>query len=353
MNDKERIMRFFQALEIPSEEQSLSPEDRANLEAVRRLQKVDFSAGSSYKRKLGLRLAEEAPGVYQRHERRGRMFDRVGNVWKTVLMAGAMLGFVLVIMWTLDKTQVGVVDLAPTPSASQPAIAVQSTESEPPTGTITPGPTLTPTDQLIQSFCGLLKGHYQPPEGFQTYCDADYGFAFDYPSTWRITNVSGSSDAPGTSTQLVRRAQRFEEYDMSNYIRVDTYRMEAGSTLAKQVERFWSYPSREISDQPYDVRVGGRPAAAILNRWQHDYSAVYLFFQHGDFYSIMELKAISHTGLDTNWQIAASIQIPGTSPQDNEIPEDLIEDSYRLIEEHTTFEVIEITPTPSIEPGNR
>jgi hypothetical protein len=29
----------------------------------------------------------------------------------------------------------------------------------------------------------LIEGNYELPEGFETYCDADYEFAFDYPLT--------------------------------------------------------------------------------------------------------------------------------------------------------------------------
>ena len=192
-----------------------------------------------------------------------------------------------------------------------------------------PLPTLL-TSTETANFCDSLAQTHTASTGFQTYCD-DFGFAFDYPMTWRITYLTGSPDTPGTSTLLVRRAQRFEAYNMSNYIRTDTYSMPAGSTLAKQVEKFWCYPSREILDQPYDVRIGGLPAEVIINRWHQDYSAVYLFFQHGTYYSVMEIKAISHTGLDTNWEIAQSLQVSGAGASENVIPQNLIEDSHKLL----------------------
>lgn len=217
---------------------------------------------------------------------------------------------------------------SPTPT-TRPGIDFSKPTPWPATAEASPQPTLSaPTEPA--DFCPSLAQSYSAASGFQTYCD-NYGFAFDYPLTWRITYVAGSPDTPGTSTILVRRAQRFESSDMSNYIRVDTYRMPAGSTLAKQAEQFWSYPSREILDQPYDIRIGGQPAEVIINRWHQDYSAVYLFFQHGAYYSIMEIKAISHTGLDTNWEIAQSLQTPGAGSEGNMITQNLIDDSHKLL----------------------
>ena len=119
---------------------------------------------------------------------------------------------------------------------------------------------------------------------------------------------------------------------MSNYLEIDTYPMPAGSTLEKQAEQYWSYPYREITDKPYDIRIGGQPAIAFLNVWHQDYSQASVFFQHGKYYSVVAVKAISESGLKTNWQIVSSIQVAGVPEPDNNIPEVLIEDSYRLID---------------------
>ncbi len=96
----------------------------------------------------------------------------------------------------------------------------------------------------------------------------------------------------------------------------------------------WSifYDDREFPDKSYTaLDLGGHTAYVILNCWQQDYSSVMLFFQHGDYYTILEIKAISQDGLDTNWQIARSLQTTGSTPDKNVIPQEFIDDSYQLL----------------------
>ena len=196
--------------------------------------------------------------------------------------------------------------------------------------TITPNPTTPSADQGGQSYCDLLTDRYQTPKGFKTYCDTDYDFAFDYPHNWEVTFITGSSDSPGSPAQLVRKAQRFSAPDGSNFVRLDTYRL--GSTaLSNKIEAFFGYDERKFPKKDYpSLKIGGERAYVSINRWVQDISAVYLFFKHGEYYTIMELKAPSPSALDLNWKIAASLQVPGTSPQDNKIPDELIQDSYSL-----------------------
>lgn len=153
-------------------------------------------------------------------------------------------------------------------------------------------------------FCEDLVQHHTNTPGLKTYCDEDYGFAFDYPQDWHITLVASSPDSPASSPLWVRKAQRFEAIDMSNYIRMDTFHLYDNMTLLDRVTTFFSYSERLFADKSYPSMIGGQRAYAITNRWHQDYSAVYLFFQHGAYYSVMELKAISQSGLDTNWEIA-------------------------------------------------
>ncbi len=205
--------------------------------------------------------------------------------------------------------------------------------------------TLTPAGEQAQStsdYCEQLLDNYQPADGFQTYCDADYGFAFDYPNTWRITFVAGS---PNTTNPIaVLKAQRFEAEDMSNYIRVDTSPVLSYMSLLDHVHNFSGYTEREFPTNDYPtLTLGGQKAYAIINCWQQDYSAVYLFFTYGEYYSIMELKAISQAGLNTNWQIARSLQTPGSFPDKNTIPQKLINNSYQLLTCNTPPTT---TPTP-------
>jgi uncharacterized delta-60 repeat protein len=56
----------------------------------------------------------------------------------------------------------------------------------------------------------------------------------------------------------------------------------------------------------------------------------------------MELPAYSQESLEINWKIARSIQVPGSTPQDNVIPQEFISDSYTLLE---------WVPTETLEPA--
>ncbi len=228
-----------------------------------------------------------------------------------------------------------------------------------PPATQAPIQTLLSTQSKGQStadYCMQIQSTYQPAQGFQTYCDKDYGFAFDYPLGWDITWVGGSSDNPLSSPAYVRKSQRFGIPDLSNYIRVDTYRAAGSLTFSERVENSIFYIDRAYPDKDYPtLRLGGKAAYAILNCWQQDYSSVMLFFQHGQYYSIMELKAITRGGLDTNWQIARSLQTPGAPADKNVIPQELIDDSYQLFTCNAPPTAQPIpwatpTPTPTVPP---
>jgi hypothetical protein len=221
---------------------------------------------------------------------------------------------------------------------SQSPVGTQP-ETQPPLATFTPPPiqtaisTFTQTSiptQISSDYCKQLLNNYQPADGFRTYCDVDYGFALDYPQGWRITGISSSPDTAAYPS-TVRRAQRYEVEDMSNYIRTDTYHMYGSLTFRERVEYSIFYNDRAFPDKSYpSLTLGGHTAYAILNCWHQDYSSVMLFFQHGEYYTRLELKAISQAGLDTNWQIARTLQIPGFPPDKNVIPQELIDDSYQL-----------------------
>ncbi|MEL7644548.1 MAG: hypothetical protein AAGU25_10625, partial [bacterium] len=133
--------------------------------------------------------------------------------------------------------------------------------------------------------------------------------------------------------RVVLKGQMFAAPEMSNLIRIDTYRLPTASSLLEQVKSYWSYNGREETGNAYlDLTIGGQQAYAILNRYQQDISAVNLFFGHGSYYTVMELKAPNLTALDLNWQIAASIQVPDMLPDSNIIPPELMEDSHLLVD---------------------
>ncbi len=124
-----------------------------------------------------------------------------------------------------------------TSPTNSPINEVSPTHSPLQTITVPPSelvlPTLTPASEQTQSasdYCKQLLDNYQPADGFQTYCDADYGFDLDYPQGWRITGISSSPDT-ATYPNQVRRAQRYEAVDMSNYARTDTYHIYGRLTL--------------------------------------------------------------------------------------------------------------------------
>lgn len=191
--------------------------------------------------------------------------------------------------------------------------------------------TLHPSERLINMpFCEKLARDYRTPPNYITYCDPDYNFAFDYPANWERTLIgTGSEDL---STNHALKIQDFSKPDMSNYIRVATYRLPESSNLEDSFKAHSFYADREFPEHEYaELQIGGQRAYAIVRQWVQDYSAVYLFFQHGEFYTIMEIKAISSPKLDTNWKIARSIQIPGATLEDNFIPDELLIDSYQLV----------------------
>jgi hypothetical protein len=236
--------------------------------------------------------------------------------------------------------------MTPQIPSETPKASVNTTKSLSPISTPQPNQisteilanTSTPT-QTASVYCEKLLENYHPADGYQTYCDKDYGFAFDYPDGWRITFVAGSPDTSNPIETL--KTQRFGANDMSNYIRVDTFRNSDSMSLTNQVHSFFGYDYREFPNNDYpSLILAGQKAHAIMDCWQQDYNAVYLFFQHGKYYTIMELKAISREGLDTNWQIARSLQTAGSTPDQNVIPQELIDDSNQLLECNAP------TPTP-------
>jgi hypothetical protein len=110
-------------------------------------------------------------------------------------------------------------------------------------------------------------------------------------------------------------------------------------SLSERVKNYFSYSEREVANKDYpSLTIGGHRAYAIINRWVQDISAVTLFFQHGPHYTAIELKAPSLSMLDSNWNIARTLQVPGFAPSQNIFPEDLIEDSHQLVQTpHPTF----------------
>ena len=181
-------------------------------------------------------------------------------------------------------------------------------------------------------YCDQVAQNHIPSSTFTTYCASDLSFAFDFPADWNIRFISSTPDDTAPPL-LLHKALRFEDSDMSNYIRTDTYRLDASMNLQQRMQLYSGYDEREFPEKEYpSLMVGGKRAYAFIMRWAQDYPAVYLFFEHGDYYTVMELKAIDRASLDLNWEIAKTIQIPGATSDTNVIPTEVIQDSYALLE---------------------
>ena len=320
MKDRDRIQRFFQELdrllsgEGGSHPAELRLEDRQALGFAQTLGQVDFSQESHQKAALYSRLLAQAsaPEFVPAPQRKSRGFP-----WAELkrATAWAALGLVLVVVlvWGINNLIPGFGD-DPARDTEIPVVPTQETQTPPATATVEPVTTPTPTtDPLEGAYCQQMAESYQPKAGFQLYCDPTYEFAFEYPEDWRKVGLS------------------FHSADSTNFIRIDPFR--AVTPLEKAVEEHYAYPYREFPEKEYaPMTIGGRPAYGFVNAWVHYISGALIFTQQGDYYFSIEIPAYSKERLDVNWEIVRSIQFPGTTPADNAIPDELIADSYRLLE---------------------
>lgn len=188
-----------------------------------------------------------------------------------------------------------------------------------------PAPTETP-------YCDGLYETYTPTQGFKLYCDEQFKFAFEYPEGWEVNGLGEPTPDPTAHPEVMPQTLLFYNRVRENYVYVYTHRMPPGSTLQQEVRNHFAYDDREYHKDYSPMRIGGKPAYGFVNRYGQAYNGCTLFFEHGDgYYTEMELKILSPAKLDVNWQIARSIQAPGYTPADNLIPDELVEDSYRLL----------------------
>lgn len=196
-----------------------------------------------------------------------------------------------------------------------------------PSSSVTPINTTIPGNGL--SFCEQLSKDYKPGEDFKNYCDKKFDFALDYPSGWEIDRLEENDVT--TNPLAYRQSLVFHDPDYNNFIRVYTWLMPESLNLDEVQQQHWAYASREFKRDYSSMQIAGKPAYGFINRYRQDFSGIMLFFEHGNFYTTIELKITTHKDLEANWQIAQSIQTPVTSPKDNVLSDELIEDSYRLI----------------------
>lgn len=123
----------------------------------------------------------------------------------------------------------------------------------------------------------------------------------------------------------------FYEDQYDNQIHVNTAPLPAGSSLKELCMSDFAYDNRYFKKDYAPMRIAGKPACGFVNRYVQAYSGVTIFFEHGGYYTLVHIKIITRAGLDVNWQIVRSLQSPGSTPVDNLIPQELIDDSYKLL----------------------
>ena len=342
MKYRERIQQFIQELDRLISGESLSHpgdlplEDRQALGLAHSLTQVDFSSDSHQKAALFSRLLARAPAPEFKPAQQRRF---AGLAWADIrrATAWAALGllFIVVMVWGINNLIPGFGQDPAKPTELPVVLPVAtSTPLLSDTAVPTATPTLTPPVRE-DTYCQQLQDGYQPSAGFQLYCDDEYEFAFEYPEGWHIEVVSASMNS---------KIQRFYKEDRSNFIRVDSFR--DLTPMEEVVHDHYFYEGRSFPEKEYPpMMIAGEPAYGFMNKWVQYISGVLIFFQHGDYYSTMELPAFSDDDLDLNWEIARSIQVPGTNPQENVIPEEFISDSYTLLEWVPTE-----TPEPAVAP---
>lgn len=181
-------------------------------------------------------------------------------------------------------------------------------------------------------YCAQLARSYQAPQGFVTFCDPDFNFAFDYPQAWGgLLKVESQQLDPVETTLLVTlKSRTFSTPDATVLLNSDTFFRSAGEI----VNHYWSYSQDVQESSGYgEMLLAGKPAYAILNPNPCDVcsASVDVQFQHGDFFTVMSSEISGFEDLETFWQIIRSIQAPGKTPHDNSIPDALVQDTNTLI----------------------
>jgi len=180
------------------------------------------------------------------------------------------------------------------------------------------------------SYCeGLFKNHV-PAGGFKLYCDDLYEYAFAYPLGWEVEGLNRPTPDPTMHPGAYPQVLTFFEEQYNNQVYIFTAAIPEGMSLKEIAEKDHAYEDREFKKDYAPMSIGGKPAYGFVNRHVQDYSGATLFFEHGKYYTLMYMKIITRAGLDVNWQIAHSIQTPDTTPADNIISDEFVQDSYIL-----------------------
>lgn len=201
------------------------------------------------------------------------------------------------------------------------------------TSTTTTVPTVTPTPEPTNTplpYCTELAEEYTPPEGYQLFCDSKFEHALVFPLDWE-TKVEESSPYNLKNPLQILKGQDFYNYDVSNDIRLETW--QNAQALPDLAERQMNIMGCKDQCFTSPIRLGGKTGyVLIVPSLPQSYDVLFTFFKQGDYYfSQLVLMINTKAGLDVYWQMIQSLQFLRTTPADNEIPVEVINESYRHV----------------------
>ncbi len=303
-----------------------------------KLAQPGFAAeAGNFRRRLRRHLEKDAPSRLHRAQKRRRWMSILKNSSHRTASALVGVGLILLVFLLIRLVAQDAEQPSPTAAAGLASTSTSTQEekfeSQPPADPTIPENNLPPPSDtpapVAVPYCEILASNYQPPEGWQLYCDENFEFAFDYPQDWvNELIVQGSQGSP---PGVILRAQSFYDPKVWNMIRIETYRS-GGRPANVLAQQYWAFRERAFPEENFDnLKVAGQPAYAIIVPWVHDTSGVYLFIVHGEYNTVIELKIPNREGLEVNWEIARSLQAPGATPAENYIPQTLIEKSFTVL----------------------
>jgi len=175
-----------------------------------------------------------------------------------------------------------------------------------------------------------LPKNYSPPIGYQLFCDSKFEHALVFPLDWETTVGESYPYNPKYPLQILK-GQDFYNYDVSNDIRLETW--QKAQALPDLVERQMEIMGCQDQCFTSPIRLGGKTAyVLIVPSLPQSYDVLFTFFKQDDYYfSQLVLMMNTKAGVDVYWQMVQSLQFPGTTLADNEIPVEVINESYRHV----------------------
>lgn len=161
------------------------------------------------------------------------------------------------------------------------------------------------------------------------YCDSKFEHALIFPLDWE-TKVGVTSPFNSNNFLAILKGQDFYNYDVSNDIRLETWQnAQALSDLAERRKEIMGCKDQCFTSS---IKLGGKTGyVLIVPSLPQSYDVLFTFFKWGDYFSQLVLMMNTKAVLDVYWQMIQSLQFPGTTPADNEIPVEIIKESYRHV----------------------